>query len=47
MQYLEQFRLWKESGMGPLWSLEAKAADAILILESLWRAENTNGELKK
>ena len=42
--YLETFRWWKQLGGGCLWSMDAKAADAILLLEQLWEAENKNGE---
>jgi hypothetical protein len=41
---LEQFRIWKEFGAGAPWALEAKAADAILVLEEAWRRENNHGK---
>jgi hypothetical protein len=47
LYYLEQFVLWKESGMGSLLSFEAKTADAILMLEKVWQSENQSGEIEK
>ena len=41
---LEQFRIWKEFGGGAPWALEAKVADAILVLEEAWRKENQHGK---
>jgi hypothetical protein len=46
LYFLEQFRMWKEFGGGAPWSIEAKAAEAILLLEELWRRENEHGEEK-
>lgn len=45
LHFLEQFRLWKEFGRGSLWSMEAKSAEAIFVLERAWRMENERGEL--
>jgi hypothetical protein len=41
--FLEQFRWWKELG-GNVWSMEAKSADAVLLLEQEWRTEMQNGK---
>jgi hypothetical protein len=39
--FLEQFRWWKELG-GDVWSMEAKSAEALLLLEREWRTEMEN-----
>jgi len=41
--FLEQFRWWKELG-GDIWSMEAKNAEALLLLEREWRTEMENGK---
>ena len=41
--FLEQFRWWKELG-GDIWSLEAKNAEALLLLEREWGTEMENGK---
>jgi hypothetical protein len=38
--FLEQFRYWKELGGGTPWTLEAKSADAIAILDQAYQMEN-------
>jgi uncharacterized protein (DUF2249 family) len=42
--YLEQFRWWKELG-GDVWSMEAKNAEALVLLKREWRMEMQNGKL--
>jgi hypothetical protein len=42
--FLEQFRWWKELG-GDVWSIEAKNAEALLLLEAEWRTEMQNGKV--
>lgn len=42
--YLEQYRWWKELG-GDVWSMEAKNAEALALLEQEWRTEMQNGKL--
>ena len=42
--FLEQFRWWKELG-GDVWSMEAKNAEALLLLQQEWRTEIQNGKL--
>lgn len=42
--FLEQFRWWKELG-GSVWSIEAKNAEALVLLEREWRMEMQNGKL--
>jgi hypothetical protein len=42
--FLEQFRWWKELG-GDVWSMEAKNAEALLLLEAEWRTEMQNGKV--
>jgi len=44
LHWLEQFRLWKELG-GDAWSMEAKSADALVMLEQEWRTEIENGKV--
>lgn len=36
---LEFFKIWKASGGGSIWELEAKTAAAIAVLECEWQAE--------
>ncbi len=42
--WLEQFRIWKDFGGGTPWSLEAKTAEAILVLHRALQLEIENGE---
>jgi hypothetical protein len=42
--FLEQFRWWKELG-GDVWSMEAKNAEALVLLEREWQMEMQNGKL--
>jgi hypothetical protein len=44
LHWLEQFRLWKQLG-GDAWAMEAKSADALLMLEQEWRTETQNGNV--
>ncbi|HSU60570.1 MAG TPA: hypothetical protein VLI55_14755 [Bryobacteraceae bacterium] len=44
LSFLEQFRLWKEAGGGSILAMDAKSADAILVLEQEWRRESQHGE---
>jgi len=41
--FLEQFRWWKEMG-GDVWPMEAKNAEALLLLEHEWRTEMESGK---
>ena len=41
---LEHFRIWKEFGGGVPWSMDAKSAEAVLLLEQEWRKEKQNGQ---
>jgi hypothetical protein len=43
MYFLELFRWWKEGG-GGLWELQAKAAEAVMVLEQAWRMERERGK---
>jgi len=45
LHFLDQFELWKNFGEGSLWSMEAKSAEAVLVLEQAWRMEKDRGEL--
>jgi hypothetical protein len=47
VHYLQQFSIWKQSGMGSLLLYDARTADAILMLEDLWREENKFVEIEK
>ena len=40
---LEKFHVWKFAGGGTLMEMVAKEADAFLILEREWRAEEAEG----
>ena len=44
MYWLEVFRWWKQCGGGGLWQMDAKAADAVMVLEQAWRMENERGK---
>lgn len=44
LSLLEQFRIWREFGKGTPWSLDAKTAEAILVLEKALQMEMENGE---
>lgn len=44
LSLLEQFRIWQEFGGGAAWSLEAKVAEAILVLEQALKMEIEHGE---
>ena len=41
--FLEHFKNWKVFGGGTLLFLEAKVADAVLVLEQAWQKENHRG----
>ena len=45
LDLLEKFRLWKLMGQGPLWNMEAKCADALLLLNEEWQKEMENGQV--
>lgn len=47
LHFLEQFRFWKETGGGSLMEMEAKDADAVLLLERAWQEERENAEIEK
>ncbi|HEX4163881.1 MAG TPA: hypothetical protein VHZ55_00270 [Bryobacteraceae bacterium] len=42
LRFLELFQVWKGSGGGCDLSMDAKSAEAILILEQEWMAEQKN-----
>ena len=44
LHFLEQFRVWEGSGRGSLWSMAAKSAEALLVLEQAWRMERKRDE---
>jgi hypothetical protein len=43
--FLQQFRWWKQFGGGFPWWVDAKTADALLVLEEAWRIEEQNGKV--
>jgi hypothetical protein len=45
LYFLEQFGVWKQFGGTSPWSLEAKSAEALALLEGAWRKENQSGEI--
>jgi len=47
LYFLEQFRFWKPCGGTNLWSLEAKSAEALLVLEQASQMENENGKIQE
>jgi hypothetical protein len=44
LHFVEQFHVWKKFGGGAPWLIDAKVAEAILVLEEAWRKENQRGE---
>ena len=46
MGYLEQYAAWKQLGGCDPGTLDAKAADAIVLLEQAWKMETLNGEVE-
>ena len=44
LAFLEQFHIWKELGGLDLFALEARTAEAFLLLEREWRKEQKDGE---
>lgn len=42
--FLQHFRLWKQFGGGYPWWVDAKTADALLVLDEAWREEEQNGK---
>ncbi len=44
LYFLEQFWTWKQFGGGTPWGLEAKTADAVLVLEKAWQMERQHGQ---
>ena len=44
LSFLERFRIWKAFGGGTPWSCEAKAAEAMLVLEEALQMEIEHGE---
>lgn len=41
LHFLEQFRWWKQcgGGAGAIWNMDAKSADALMVLEHAWEME--------
>ncbi len=44
LNYLEQFAFWKHFGGQDVWSMEAKCADAFVVLEQALQEENQSGK---
>jgi hypothetical protein len=44
MYCLEHFEGWKHSGAIDLIRIEAKVADALIVLDQAWKEELKNGE---
>lgn len=44
LSFLEQFQWWKKFGGGVSWDLEAKTAEAFVVLEEAWRKEKERGQ---
>jgi hypothetical protein len=44
LYYIEQFKSWKQLG-GDVWQLDAKSADALLLLERELQREKENGKV--
>jgi hypothetical protein len=39
MSLLEQFHIWKRFGLTDIWSLPARVAEALVLLEDEWQRE--------
>jgi hypothetical protein len=46
LYFLEQFRWWKQFGIGDIRSLPAKTADALIVLEEAWQMEKQRGQIE-
>lgn len=44
LTYLEQFSVWKQLGGQSLWEFDAKAADAMILLDQEWQKEGEKDE---
>jgi hypothetical protein len=44
LSFVEQFQIWKEFGGGTPWEMQAKAAEAVLVLEKALQMEIEHGE---
>ncbi len=44
LMFIEQFRYWKHLGGGVPWDIDSKAADALLLLEQLFKTEEHDGK---
>jgi len=44
MSFVEHFQIWKEFGGGMPWEMQAKTAEAILVLEKALKMESEHGE---
>ncbi len=44
LNFLEQFRVWQAFEGGTPWDLDARAAEAILLLRDAWRKERERGQ---
>jgi len=42
--FVEHFQIWKEFGGGMPWEMQAKIAEAILVLEKALKMESEHGE---
>ncbi|MFL6352381.1 MAG: hypothetical protein ACJ74Z_11105 [Bryobacteraceae bacterium] len=47
LYFIDQFAFWKEFGGKSIWGIEAKTAEALLVLDQAWRMENQNGEVQE
>jgi hypothetical protein len=45
LSFLEQYAAWKHLGSSNAADLQAKTADALMVLEQAWQEETKNGEL--
>jgi hypothetical protein len=45
LSFIEQYRVWKELGGVNALEIDAKTADALMILEQVWREETKDGEV--
>ena len=44
LMFIEHFRYWKRFGGGAPWQMDSKTAEALLLLDQLFKAEEHYGE---
>ena len=47
LYFLDRFKVWKSFKHGTLELIDAKTADALMVLEEVWQKEKQSGEVKE